>query len=258
MSSSTKQNGSAINRADSAPPPTVFISYASDDLAVAEEICNLLEDDAIACWIAPRNVDPGIDYAEQILDGIESTRVMVLLLSARANASPFVKREVERAISKGKVVIPFRIEDVRPSRSLELFVSTNQWIDAWTPPLASRVRVLASAIRGLLKLPPLQGDDAATRVADEVPLWLRRGFRWRLSGVPPIAGLGLAGSAAALLVLAILGGLLLTSRGSLSTSEPSASAAASSPSAMAVASSPSARTFLCARPRASTLSRPSE
>jgi hypothetical protein len=90
MSGTTRQDEPAFDRGRTVPP-TVFISYASNDAAVAEQICRLLEDDAIGCWIAPRNVDPGHDFAEQILDGIESTRVMVLLLSAHANASPFVK-----------------------------------------------------------------------------------------------------------------------------------------------------------------------
>jgi hypothetical protein len=151
-------------------PPTTFISHASDDRAAAEKICRVLEADGISCWIAPRDVALGRDYAEQILDGIESTRVMVLLLSSGANASSHVKNEVERAISKGKVVIPFRIENVQPSRSLELFVSRSQWIDAWTPPLEARAHVLAKAIRGLLDLPPLQdaqsGAEAAAELAD--------------------------------------------------------------------------------------------
>ena len=169
---STSGPGAIPNQAgEPVAGPTVFISHASQDHAVAEQICRLLEEDGIRCWIAPRNVDPGHDYAEQILAGIASTRVMVLLLSSHANASGFVKSEVERAISKGKVVIPLRIEEVQPSGSLELFVSRSQWIDAWAPPLHSRVHVLAAAIRGLLALPPLQGDkaDAGTRMAPAIP-----------------------------------------------------------------------------------------
>ena len=140
----------------------VFISYSGEDKAIAEKICLLLERDELPCWIAPRDVKPGHDYAEQILDAIESTRVMVLILSAHANASVFVKNEVERAISKGKVVIPLRIQDVQPSRGLELFVSRNQWIDAWTPPLPARVHLLAAAIHGLLGLPEIGEEEPPT------------------------------------------------------------------------------------------------
>ena len=37
---------------------------------------------------------------------------MVLVFSASANASPQVRREVERAVHKGVIVLPVRIEDV--------------------------------------------------------------------------------------------------------------------------------------------------
>src|ERR1035437_643246 len=144
--------------------PMVFISHASKDGAIAAQVCSLLEGDGIACWIAPRDISPGRAWGDQIIDGIESARVMVVILWANANASAFVRNELERAISKGKVVIPFRIQDVQPSRSLALFVSASQWIDAWAPPLHSRVHVLAVAIRGLLSLPPLQGDSSRTQV----------------------------------------------------------------------------------------------
>ena len=204
--------------------PTVFMSHASEDQEIAAQVCSLLEANGIACWIAPRNVSPGRAWGEQIIEGIESARVMVLLLSANANASPYVHNEVERAISKGKVVIPFRIQDVQPSRSLELFVSTSQWIDAWAPPLQSRVHVLAVAIRGLLSLPPLQGNAAGTQVAGPVgrqptaavavqPLARRR-------RTPIVAAFGVVG-----LVLVVVAGVLgLSAFGgahSLSTPSPS-------------------------------------
>ncbi len=141
----------------------VFISYSGEDQAIGGQVCRLLEEQGIPCWMAPRNIEPGRDYGEQIIDAIESSRVMVLVLSEHANTSIFVKNEVERAISKGKVVIPLRIQNVQPSRALELFVSRSQWVDAWAPPMESRVAVLGAAIRGLLGLPPLE-ETAANSV----------------------------------------------------------------------------------------------
>ncbi|HUF54697.1 MAG TPA: hypothetical protein VMR52_13165 [Dehalococcoidia bacterium] len=40
-------------------------------------------------------------------------------VTANANDSPQVMREVERAVHKGITIVPFRIEDVVPSRSME-------------------------------------------------------------------------------------------------------------------------------------------
>lgn len=126
----------------------VFISHASEDARIAEVLCAYLEAAGIACWIAPRDVTPGREYAAEILDGIESASAFVLLLSAQANRSPFVRRELERAASKDKRLFLVRVEEVAPDRSLELFVSSEHWVDAWAEPRAPQWARLASAIKG--------------------------------------------------------------------------------------------------------------
>ena len=134
---------------------TAFISHASPDEAIARSVTAHLERQAVRCWIAPRDVRPGADYGSEIIDGIASSAVFVLVLSAHANASRFVKREVERAVSKGKPVFTLRIEDVLPSRSLELFVSSTEWIDAWQPPIDAVLDRLVASIRSAASLHPV-------------------------------------------------------------------------------------------------------
>ncbi|MCB1950714.1 MAG: TIR domain-containing protein [Zoogloeaceae bacterium] len=127
---------------------TAFISHASEDAARAAEVCAALEAHGVPCWIAPRDVTPGHDYASEILDGIANSRVFVLLLSHEANDSGFVRREAERAVSKGKPIFPVRLENVTPSKALELFVSSAHWIDAWDTPRDAHWQRLAAVIRG--------------------------------------------------------------------------------------------------------------
>jgi hypothetical protein len=67
--------------------------------------------------MAPRDIAPGEDYAEQIISAIESCPVLLLVLSESSNRSQYVRNEVERAIAKRKVVIPLRSHDVQLSRS---------------------------------------------------------------------------------------------------------------------------------------------
>src|ERR671914_1230780 len=108
---------------------SAFISYASDDREKAEAICTSLEAQGFVCWIAPRDVRAGREYGDEIIRGLERSAAVVLVLSEAANTSVFVRREVERAISKQKPVFPVRIEDVTPSPGLELFISGTHWID---------------------------------------------------------------------------------------------------------------------------------
>jgi hypothetical protein len=44
---------------------------------------------------------------------------MVLIFSSSANASRQIHREIERAVSKGVPIIPVRIEDIPPTKSME-------------------------------------------------------------------------------------------------------------------------------------------
>jgi hypothetical protein len=129
----------------------VFICYSSRDKPVADAVCAVLEAEGVRCWIAPRDILPGADWGESIIDAINEASAMVLIFSSNANAAQSqIKREVERAVNKGLPVIPFRIENVMPTKALEYFLSTPHWLDAFTPPLDEHVRQLADSIKRLL------------------------------------------------------------------------------------------------------------
>lgn len=127
----------------------IFVSYASPDRDIALKIVDFLESHDVRCWVAPRDVPAGMEYGQAIIQGIEQSRAMVLILSEESNNSPFVHKEVERAVSKVKPVIPVRIREVLPSGSLEFFVSSAQWVDAWKPPMEQHLLRLAQALKNL-------------------------------------------------------------------------------------------------------------
>jgi len=126
-----------------------FISYSSKDKDVAVVVVNALEDKGVRCWVAPRDITPGKEWSECIIEGIEQSAAFVLIFSENANESKQVIREVERAIAKSIPVIPFRIEDVSPSKALEYFISAQHWLNAYTPPIQQHATHLADTIRRL-------------------------------------------------------------------------------------------------------------
>lgn len=131
-------------------PHDIFISYSSKDKLTAEKICSYLEANGVRCWITPRDVLPGSNWGESIIDAINDAQAMLLVFSSNSNISEHIKREVERAVSRGKAIIPFRIEDVMPCKSLEYFISAQHWLDAYTPPLEKHLQHLAKTIKMLL------------------------------------------------------------------------------------------------------------
>jgi hypothetical protein len=112
----------------------VFVSYSQPDYGCAMELVGRVEQEGINCWIAPRDIAPSADWAAEIIDAISNSRTMILVFSASSNDSPQVRREVERAVHKQVSILPFRIENVLPSKSLEYFLSAQHWMDAFPPP----------------------------------------------------------------------------------------------------------------------------
>ena len=117
----------------------LFVSYSQPDREAAFALVQRLEARGIKVWIAPRDVSPAADWAAEIIDAISTARLMVLVFSGSSNDSGQVRREVERAVHKQLPILPFRIEDVLPSKSLEYFLSTQHWMDAFPPPLEPHI-----------------------------------------------------------------------------------------------------------------------
>ncbi|TFG88616.1 MAG: toll/interleukin-1 receptor domain-containing protein [Hyphomicrobiales bacterium] len=168
----------------------VFISYSSKDKLTADAACAILESAGVRCWIAPRDILPGADWGESIVEALGQARVFVLVFSSSANASPQIRREVERAVNRGLAVIPLRIEDVAPTKSLEYFISTPHWLDAFTPPLERHLNYLTDIIRHILdgEARPTRPSEPAKRPADL--------GRWALIGALAVVLAGAAGAVA--------------------------------------------------------------
>jgi sugar/nucleoside kinase (ribokinase family) len=103
--------------------------------------------------MAPRDMQPGSEYPKAIAEAISKSKMLVLILTKNANQSLHVTREVERAVSRRLEIIPFRVEDVTLSSSLEYLISTCHWLNASTPPFESHLRHLADVVKERLSVP---------------------------------------------------------------------------------------------------------
>jgi hypothetical protein len=129
----------------------VFISYPHQDKVIADAMCAKLEAQGIRCWIAPRDIAPSAEWAASIVEAIENCQVMVLIFSGHTNRSKQVSREVQQAFDGEKPVIPFRIENVAPEKSLRYYMGSVHWLDALTLPIEHHLQRLASAVQALLE-----------------------------------------------------------------------------------------------------------
>ena len=145
--------------------PKVVISYAQPDGDLASELVAHVEAHGIACWIAGRDVPLGADRATEIVNAIAAAPAMVLVFSANADSSTDVHREVERASDRGIPLVPFRVADVVPSSSLEYFLSSQNFLDAFPPPLAPHYARLCSCLNTILA----SSTDAAQPADSTIP-----------------------------------------------------------------------------------------
>ena len=125
----------------------VFITYSQHDKAVADAVCHRMEAAGIRCWIAPRDIAHGKTWDDAVVDAITVASLLVVIFSAAANASRSVLDEVATALDAGVTVIPFRIEDIRPTGALRLHLGRVHWLDALTPPLEAHIDRLIDSIK---------------------------------------------------------------------------------------------------------------
>jgi hypothetical protein len=131
----------------------VFISHSSKDKVMADAICAGLEARGIRCWIAPRDIEPGEEWTKTIVDAITSCKIFLLVFSDNANNSSQIIKEVDCATSDEKTIIPFRMEDVKPTGSMKYYLGSLHWLDAITPPMEKQIESLADYIAHILGFP---------------------------------------------------------------------------------------------------------
>ena len=125
----------------------VFLSYSNKDKPIADAVVAGLEHKGIRCWMAPRDVTPGTSWGEAIIEAIESSKAMVVILSGNSDRSRQVIREVERAVAHEEIIIPFRIENIDPTGAMAYFLSSEHWLDALTPPMEKHIDKLGDTIQ---------------------------------------------------------------------------------------------------------------
>lgn len=106
----------------------IFISYATDDTDKVERVVASLERSGLHCWIAPRDIDPGVPYAQSIINAISKCAAFVIFFSKSSNESPYVLSEVDSAMKRKRHIIPFMLDKSEMSAVMEFYLGPKQWI----------------------------------------------------------------------------------------------------------------------------------
>jgi tetratricopeptide (TPR) repeat protein len=78
-----------------------------------------------------RDVPPGENYQEAIVQSLRRARAVALVFSEAANTSAEIKKELSLASRYNVPVIALRLKDIQPGDAFAYELSTRQWIDAF-------------------------------------------------------------------------------------------------------------------------------
>ena len=107
----------------------VFISYSRLDREKADLICKYLDQFNISYWIDRESVHHENNFKVEIIEAIQSSKILIFISSVNSNKSPNTVKEVSIAEKYGKVVIPIRIDDAAYDMSLEYDLCNRDWMN---------------------------------------------------------------------------------------------------------------------------------
>jgi predicted ATPase len=151
----------------------VFISYATADRPRALHVADLLETPGISVWIDRKSIAGGTSWSSEIVRGIESCAVFVLLSSASALASPNVQQEIQLAWDSRRPILPLILDSARPPEAIRYALAGRQWIEVLDRPdeqwLPEVIRALAGlGVRSSARPGATAGDRVAPSAAPSV------------------------------------------------------------------------------------------
>jgi TolB-like protein len=108
----------------------IFISYRRADQDKARLLHALLKQRGVDAWYDAL-LGAGDDWRNKTAQALEAAPIFVLLFSKVASESDDISKELAAATFSKKLVIPVRIENIKPSGAFLYELASRNWIDAW-------------------------------------------------------------------------------------------------------------------------------
>lgn len=203
----------------------IFISYSTRNPREAAFVCRKLEEAGMRCWIAPRDLLPGTNFADNIEAALAAARCMVLICSRHSVSSPWVEGEVNTAFSNGMPILVYQIEPVQLSGAMKVMIEKFQTLVASGDPERDAGTLAYNAMILTGRTPAPAGYNAGgnvpaggkIRVPAKKPVARRAVVpdaapQQGTSVTPPKSNVPVIVAAVAATLLVLIGALLLTAR----------------------------------------------
>lgn len=177
----------------------IFISYKSEEQKHALWLRSILEAKGYSCWLDTSCIPGGSSYAEKIPTAIEECRIFIILLSQQSQSSIWVRKELDIALNCEKVIMPFMLEDCVLAKDFQFYLTNVQRYPAYENRLAALNKMLRD-IDAILQESPQAPKQGSSRPQPRTSAPRK--------ALPKLPGKKIGMAAAALILVALLAGLL--------------------------------------------------
>lgn len=107
----------------------IFISYSREDIRIVESIIEQLEKDGFVIWIDRSGIMSGDAFKGIIVEAIEMSKVILFFSSVSSNKSKWCPKEIGIANTRGKKIIPIKLDNSYYNKEVELDLINLNYID---------------------------------------------------------------------------------------------------------------------------------
>ena len=126
----------------------VFISYSRKDSAIAEKICKAFDQVDVTYFIDREKIGGTANYFLKIADGIDNSKIMLLLASANSYKSDYVSIEIHYAFDQRVVVLPYALDDTFPPEDFKILLIRANWHNFNNDPIVPKLLTSIAELLG--------------------------------------------------------------------------------------------------------------
>ncbi|HAH98075.1 MAG TPA: hypothetical protein DCO70_01970 [Verrucomicrobiales bacterium] len=140
----------------------VFISYASEDRTRILDLVDRLREARVSVWIDQMGIEGATMWSQEIVEAIDSCKVLILAISQRSTESENVVKELALASERRKKILPVCLDSSGIPKSMEYQLAGIQRVEYVE---GKEEQGLLAMIRSLGKLGVVVSDKASEEAA---------------------------------------------------------------------------------------------
>lgn len=145
----------------------VFISYSREDKDRVVELAQKLREAGVSLWIDQGGIDGAAMWSEEIVNALENSKVLMLMVSENAVTSHNVIKEVTIASERKGLILPIHLEPTRIPAALKYALAGIQHIEYFQGDPSENLRTIIRSLEriGVTVGPPEVGVAFASTSA---------------------------------------------------------------------------------------------